>query len=274
MQPEYQVETWCKNCLFAEYTDNTQTGCKLGRHKIFNPEENTKEEDGVHAYVFDRFCTAFRPEEWKLVLDDEEKKDLVATVRSEVFPPLGIFMFLKTTVPNPLANLKNRIQEIKDQTVGKLRYIVVINDKVEYNEQIHSILHDSFDFEVTEFHIVQTLTQQRNLLFIDDAFKHAKNGWIYVTESNWKIRKNLFEVIDNNINVKLNRVVLVEPSDGIQGMIFQAAVHKFLDGSNSPIDPETGEKVRIDFIQKVKALAEKSEEKTVFTQEEFFNDAS
>ncbi len=40
MQPEYQVETWCKNCLFAEYTDNTQTGCKLGRHKIFNPEEN------------------------------------------------------------------------------------------------------------------------------------------------------------------------------------------------------------------------------------------
>ena len=45
MQPEYQVETWCKNCLFAEYTDNTQTGCKLGRHKIFNPEENTKEEN-------------------------------------------------------------------------------------------------------------------------------------------------------------------------------------------------------------------------------------
>ncbi len=209
-----------------------------------------------------------------MVLDDEEKKDLVATVKSEIFPPLGIFMFLKTTVPNPLANLKNRIQEIKDQTTGRLRYIVVINDKVEYNEQIHSILHDSFDFEVTEFHIVQTLTQQRNLLFIDDAFKHAKNGWIYVTESNRKIRKDLFEAIDNNINVKLNRVVLVEPSDGIQGMIFQAAVHKFLDGSNSPIDPETGEKVRIDFIQKVKALAEKGEEKTVFTQEEFFNDAS
>lgn len=59
MQPEYQVETWCKNCLFAEYTDNTQTGCKLGRHKIFNPEENTKEEDGVHAYVFDRSVRLF-----------------------------------------------------------------------------------------------------------------------------------------------------------------------------------------------------------------------
>jgi hypothetical protein len=45
-------------------------------------------------------------------------------------------------------------------------------------------------------------------------------------------------------------------------------------GISPIIDPETGEKVRIDFIQKVKALAEKGEEKTVFTQEEFFNDAS
>tara|TARA_R100000995_G_C3482482_1_gene124848 strand:- start:1879 stop:2703 length:825 start_codon:yes stop_codon:yes gene_type:complete len=274
MQSEYQVETYCKNCVFAEYTDNRQTGCELGRHKVFNPEETTREEDGKHAYIFNRFCTAFRPEEWKLVLDDEEKKDLVATVKSEIFPPLGIFVFLKTTVPNPMQNLKNRIQEIKDQTVGSLRYIVVINSKVEYNEEIHSILNDSFDFDETEFHIVQTLLEQRDLLYIDDAFKHAKNGWIYVTESNWKIRKDLFEAIDNNINVKLNRIVLVEPSSGIQGMIFQAAVHKFLDGSNNILDIKNAEQVQVNFLEKVRALAKNSDEKTVFTQEEFFDAAS
>lgn len=274
MQSEYQVETYCKNCVFAEYTDNKQTGCELGRHKVFNPEETMREEDGKHAYIFNRFCTAFRPEEWKLVLDDEEKKDLVATVKSEIFPPLGIFVFLKTTVPNPMQNLKNRIQEIKDQTVGSLRYIVVINSKVEYNEEIHSILNDSFDFDETEFHIVQTLLEQRDLLYIDDAFKHAKNGWIYVTESNWKIRKDLFEAIDNNINVKLNRIVLVEPSSGIQGMIFQAAVHKFLDGSNNILDIKNAEQVQVNFLEKVRALAKNSDEKTVFTQEEFFDAAS
>ena len=170
--------------------------------------------------------------------------------------------------------MKNRIQEIKDQTVGSLRYIVVINSKVEYNEEIHSTLNDSFDFDETEFHIVQTLLEQRDLLYIDDAFKHAKNGWIYVTESNCKIRKDLFEAIDYNINVKLNRVVLVEPSDGIQGMIFQAAIHKFLDGSNNILDIKNAAQVRVNFLEKVRALAENSDEKTVFTQEEFFDAAS
>ncbi len=274
MQPEYQVETCCKNCVFAKYEENTQVGCDLDRHLIFNPEENYREEDGKKSYIFDRFCTAFRPKEWKLILDDEEKKDLVAAVRDEIFPPLGIFIFLKTTVPNPINNLRNRINDLKEQTLGKPRYVVVINSKVEYNEEIHDILRKSFDFDETEFHIVQTLVDQEDLLYVDDAFRHAKNGWIYVTRSNRKIRKDLFEIINHNINVKLNRVVLVEPVDDINGMIFQAAVHKFLDGSNSVLDLETSERVRVNFLQKVKGLAEKTEEKTVFTQEEFFDDAS
>ena len=27
----FEISTSCKNCYFAEYQDNTQTGCKLGR---------------------------------------------------------------------------------------------------------------------------------------------------------------------------------------------------------------------------------------------------
>lgn len=274
MGSDLKVETCCKNCVFAEYTEETQTGCELNRHTIFNPEENYREEDGKKSYVFNRFCTAFRPKEWKLVLSDEEKEDLVSTVRSEIFPPVGIFIFLKTTVPDPIHDLRNRIQEIKDQTIGTARYVVVINQKVEYNEEIHRLLHSSFDFNETEFHLVQTLQEQPDLLYIDEAFKHAKNGWIYVNESSRKIRKDLFEAIDNNINVKLNKVVLVEPIDGVHGMIFQAAVHKFLDGSNDIFDSKTVERIQVNFVQKVRAIAEIGDGKTVFTQEEFFDEAS
>jgi hypothetical protein len=274
MQPEYQVETFCRNCVFAEYTKNKQTGCTLNRSETFNPNEIRKSQDGKESYVFNRFCTAFRPEEWKLVLDEDEKKDLISTVRAEIFPPIGIFIFLKTETSDSLEALKNRIQEIKNQTVGTLRYLVIINNKVEYNEEIHSILRESFNFEETEFHIVQTLLDQEDLLYIDDAFKHAKNGWIYVCESNKKIREDLFEAIDDNINVKLNRVVLLEPRDGIDGMLFQASIHKLLDGSNSLLDPSSSERVRVDFLSKVREIAKLSEHKTVFTREEFFNDAS
>ena len=265
---------FCKNCVFAEYTKNKQTGCDLNRTEIFNPNEDRKLEDGKEAYFFNRFCTAFRPEEWKLVLDEDEKKDLVSTVRAEIFPPLGIFLFLKTESANPLEVLKNRIQEIKNQTVGKLRYLAVMNDKVEYNEEIHSILRESFDFEETEFHLVQTLLDQEDLLYLDDAFKHAKNGWIYVCESDKEIREDLFEVIDSNINVKLNQVVLLEPRNGVDGMLFQAAVYKFLDGNNSLLDPSTSKRVKVDFLSKVREIAKLSDRKTVFTWEEFFDGAS
>ena len=121
---------------------------------------------------------------------------------------------------------------------------------------------------------MQTLQEQPDLLYIDEAFKHAKNGWIYVHESSRKIRKDLFEAIDNNINVKLNKVVLVEPIDGVHGMIFQAAVHKFLDGSNDIFDSKTVERIQVNFVQKVRAIAEIGDGKTVFTQEEFFDEAS
>ena len=81
MQTEYQVETFCRGCVFAEYTKNKQTGCDLNRSEIFNPSETRKSQDGKEAYVFNRFCTAFRPEEWKLVLDEDERLNFYGASR-------------------------------------------------------------------------------------------------------------------------------------------------------------------------------------------------
>ena len=57
-------------------------------------------------------------------------------------------------------------------------------------------------------------------------------------------------------------------------MIFQAAEHKFLDGSNDIFDSKTVERIQVNFVQKVRAIAEIGDGKTVFTQEEFFDEAS
>ena len=56
----------------------------------------------------------------------------------------------------------------------------------------------------------------------------------------------------------------------MNGMIFQAAVYKFLDGNKSLVDTKTREKVRINFIEKVETMPSDSPD-NICEWEEFIN---
>ena len=62
---------------------------------------------------------------------------------------------------------------------------------------------------------------------IDSAFRHAKNGWIYVTRSGESIERTVMEKIHRRININMKRLVVVEPYEGTNGLIFQAAAFNF-----------------------------------------------
>ena len=255
-----QIETHCKGCVFAEYRNKKQTGCKLNRIELLNPEKTGKTEDGKFEFLFNRFCNTYRPKEWKKVLSKEEKKDLKQTVLREVFPRIGVFVFLGAESSNAIEDLRDTVRQIKSQTRGAPRYIVVINANVEYNEEIQVVLASEFDFEETEYHIVLSLVGQMDLFMIGEAFKHAKNGWIFVTTSGE----------DDRMNIDMKRLVLVKPYEKMNGMIFQTAVYKFLQGDKDVVDSKTKEKVRINFIEKVETMASDSPD-NICEWEEFIN---
>ena len=265
-----KVETHCKGCVFAEYRNKKQIGCKLNRIELLNPEKTGRTEDGKFEFVFNRFCNTYRPKEWKKVLSKEEKKNLKQTVLREVFPRIGMFVFLDTSSSNALEDLRHTVKQIKNQTRGVPRYIVIINAGVEYNEEVQSLLASEFDFEETEYHIVLSLVGQMDLFLIGEAFKHAKNGWIFVTTSGEDIPESLFEKIDNRMNIDMKRLVLVKPYEKMNGMIFQSAVYRLLDGNKALIDPQTREQVRINFIEKVEAMASDNPD-NICEWEEFIN---
>lgn len=267
-----EIETHCKGCVFAEYNGKKQVGCELNRIDLLNPEKTGKTKNGKFEFVFDRFCNTYRPKEWKKVLSKEEKKDLKQTVLSEVFPRIGVFVFLDTTTTssNAIKDLEYTIKQIKGQTRGTPRYIVVVNSGVEYNEEIQALLATEFDFEETEYHILLSLAGQMDLFLIDEAFKHAKNGWIFVTTSGEDVPENLFEKIDNRMNIDMKRLVLVKPYEKMNGTIFQSAIYKFLDGNKALIDPKTREQVRINFIEKVETMTSDNPD-NICEWEEFIN---
>ena len=268
-----KFETCCKGCVFAKYKNDKQVGCELGRTELMNPSEEGRTEDGVFNYVFDRFCNAYRPDEWKDVLSEEEKKDMIATVKKETRPTMCAFVFLNTKSEDALSDLQYTVSQLKAQEDADLRCVVIINPKVEYSVGIQEILASEFDFDKTEHHIVLSLREQEDLFLIDDAFSHAKNGWILVTESGEVIPPSLFSKINKRINIDMKRLILVKPYANWNGMIFQAAIYKFLDGNKMLIDPETREAIEINFIEKVETLAAELEDSdSVCGWEDFLND--
>ena len=257
--------TNCKGCVFAEGGDFIQKSCQLNRSSKLGVQDS--DEDGF--FILSRFCNTYRPKEWVEQLSDEESKDIKSTVMKEVYPRVGFFILLETNTANEIEKFKQTLEDIKNQQEIKPRYVVVVNDKVEYNQEIFKLLASSFDFEDTEYHMIQLRQPSKNKdSKIDEAFMHAKNGWIYVTSSGEKIPIDLLKKIHNRINIDMKKLVVIKPYDDVNGLLFQSSLFKFVNGNKSKLYQDEIIDTR-SFMEKVESAAEKSEKETLITWSQF-----
>ena len=253
--------THCKNCVFAK--SNPQTGCALSRSEKLGVETT---HEGF--FMLDRFCNTFRPEEWLINLSFDEQDRRNEVVLEEVVPRIGFFILFDVAVDNAIDKLRITIDDIKNQHAHAARYVTVATNKVEYNEEIQQMLTDRFDFDTTEHHIVQLVGDfDDDHFIIDECFRHAKNGWIYVTSSGERVDTHLIDKIHQRINVDMKKLVVVTPYEKLNGLIFQAALFKFLKGNKDrPMDDGT-----IDdrpFLEKVADVG-KVDPETLMTWDQF-----
>ncbi len=257
--------TMCNGCVFSETENNEQIGCRLNRADKIGIQD--KDDDGFFA--LSRFCSTHRPTEWLNDLSLAESEDIVDTVRKEVHPPVGFFVLLKTEDINGITDLKSTLEDIKAQELITPAYVIVVIDKVEYSEEALEVLDSMFDHMETKYHIVQlqiTLddTHQR----IDQAFSHAQNGWAYVTSSGESVPRDLLRKIDHRINSDMKRLVVVKPYDEINGLLFQTALFKFVNGNRSKLHNDEIADNR-SFLEKIEDASLRSNDDTFITWEEF-----
>ena len=279
----YNLKFSCKGCVFAEMIAGSggywQEGCKLERLQklVSDKDQVEQDQDGSCYAVFDRFCNAYRPKEWSSKVPEEDREK---TIMREVSPTVGFFIVFDHTIDNPLDRLRETLLSIKNQEGDhQARYVVITNDKPEYNPEMHdmlSLLFDEHQLEghlPTEYNIILTLTDfESNFDIVDEAFTKAKNGWIYITQSNTPVQTNLLQKIHERINIDMRRLVVVEPKDeSLNGMIFQAAVFKFLKGSKPILDEETLLLDSKNFIERIKNM-DTDDPDTIITWEQFQND--
>ena len=260
------IETTCKDCVFAQLKNDKQHGCQLNRLEKLGFRESDAPPFGDGKYfTVERFCNTARPQEWLDSLSFEESLDLKKTVMKEVYPRVGILINFDTEQDQPLEKLQHSISQLLSQEHTP-RYVIVCNQKVEYNEAIQEMLASNLP-ESTEHHIVQLIRKFENKIeIIDECFRHALNGWMYVTTCGEEIPNTLMQTLNRIINEDMEKITIVKPYDGFNGMIFQAVIFKFLNGNK----PKAWTVEEIDdrpFLEKAKDL---DQENTIMSWEEFY----
>ena len=142
--------THCEGCVFAEGVSK-QLSCRLNRSTKLGIQDT--DENGF--FILSRLCNTYRPEDWLKDLSLAESENINETVRTEIYPPVGFFIMLNTEGNSNIPKLKSTLEDIKAQKLYNARYVVVITDKVEYNEEAFALLDSMFDYKETKFHIVQ-----------------------------------------------------------------------------------------------------------------------
>lgn len=266
-----KVQTNCKGCIFAEEKkhhlstkEGIQVGCSLERHNLLEVEELDDEGN----FVLKRFCNTYRPEEWVQDLDFEEALNPEETVLEEVFPRIGFFIHLDTDNPAATEDLDTTLASITQLVGGDAAYVTVVTDKVEYNVSIWESFVKHFTGTDTKYHVVQTRKLEAKEESLDESFLHAQNGWVYSTSSGELVPSDILDKLHELLNIKLEQLVMIEPYDGFNGLMFPAFLFKFLKGSKARLFQDqtvcSGT-----FIEKIKEAQERDQASGVLTWEEF-----
>lgn len=214
----------CNNCIFKEIENGKQVGCSLDMPtKLLN--RNPVEADLIQyqdekVFSLNRFCMTYRPPEW--VTDHNIQGDLKEAVIKELRVPVGYVIVFK----EDLETLKTTLSSIKEPT-----YIIVTNEKVEYNEEIYDLLGEVFPG--VPYRLVQLLKPAPFQEHLDRVFTHCKNGWITLLKAGYTLPTDFYAKIKHRLNVE-SRGFGVCFDDNKEKLVVQAKIFKFL-GGNLPL---------------------------------------
>ena len=129
--------TLCHNCVFADYDNSIQTGCKADRLNKFKKANIAISEmvyEDVTSYVIEeKVCVYYRNKDWALEhyknMDDQH---LVATVSKELRIPYHVLLFVRKN--DNIDDVRIRLTELEQQTI-KPKMVTII-DRTHTSEQI------------------------------------------------------------------------------------------------------------------------------------------
>ena len=203
--PDKSLQTSCKECLFAIYDKDTQTGCVANRIDMFH---NMPEGDAVieaydkekEFFVIDSLCNYFRPPKWNGGKPDLEK------AKKESQTSFTILICADDMTKEAMPSIKESIRNI-DYPVDKMS--IIISHDIELSVEKKRVVRSMYEFFASELRIQSSINAYlRPESQAYEAFRKADCLYFIKISPNDVLPKNMMKEIDDHLNLRATRAVM------------------------------------------------------------------
>jgi hypothetical protein len=233
-----KLTTDCIDCVFAEFEENSQTSCKIGRVKKYEEqgfsvnavidevtEKEYKQIEGV-------LCSLNRSKDWiEFVVGSKDPSEVVY---EEAKIAVGYFIDASefTSYSEIKENIESTVESMPE--IGKKSFITIfIGKNLKMNEIIElSATCESFTGINTKVVVENpSLSDSKLIDGLDNAFSTLKNGYLVCVKAGEKFTINPEEKINNAIVKDLKSVSYFDSDETFSGYAFSTFIFKNLRGN-------------------------------------------
>jgi len=242
-----QVHTACKNCVFAEYDQSTQVGCKLDKIKDYEgagiPVVEVQDGDKNFNIIDGRFCMFYRNEE---VMQKYSQDSWEEMVKLQTKVPYHAIIFIGED--SSFKEIKAVCNKLKKQYVKPNMVTFVNKQYPKYTRDPENNVKPSVMLELlvdSGFHkynlknVYDEKMDDRSLIdLVFDGSKDEPYPFYVVFESGFNIPKSFSKDLNDAILIKMMQIGFAKPVDDINGMIVNRVAHKKHAGNSFLVNLE------------------------------------
>lgn len=223
-----QVDTCCKECVFAVWDGITQTDCSLDRISMYSELGAVQEcfdEEKEFYVIRNRICPCYRTQKWA----DRQKGSLKEQIEKELQISYHIILFSSSLINNVKGFLKTLLNQ---QVLPKILTIIRRPSDVGGADLVRlcqQLIGDKFAWTVRDIKNIELTETQ----LIDESVRTRQKNIPYycVFYTDEGLPNNFFDELNNKILNEGFRFAMIMPEKGKHGLIVPYSIHQHLFGN-------------------------------------------
>lgn len=244
------IQTTCYECIFAEWINNKQVGCKV--NKLPKHANLTTTNDKQH-YMIDGVCTHCRNSEWAKRINGS----IIDQLYKEIMLKIDVIFINesenKKEIENNLIRVLEQLKQNKTQPCSITFSSIV---PIDFNWYIGLI---TKHIGLHKYHVVRPILSQELWSVIDMCAERGKANYylVFNLDSNMNLIKVL-DVLNDSLNEQQLKFLMIKPiDDNYDGLVVQRYISRLL-----------GDSVLYPISQKIEELNAEQKENMVLTWQE------
>lgn len=194
-------KTSCKECIFAIYNGNTQTGCEDNRISKFESDVVAAYDNDKEFFVINRLCTLYRPNEWNNGIKDIQKAKSESHMTFDVLIDCNnideaMFQYLNALLPQ----LHEKIC---------VRFFYSHKSQKDIINRVNNLFFDNPNKA-----IVSLCIDEKEYIYLN-IMQSTNSFHILLNETNYHSFHEFIDLVNKNINEDLRKALIFKRNDKI-----------------------------------------------------------